>query len=497
MDLETYGWLRLAPPLLAIGLALASRRAAASLLMGVWIGWVVVTGDLFGGTAATLDSLIAVFADPGQTRVVIFTLLMGPLLLLLQQGGGVAGLLEWVGRSPWLQTRRGARLLATALGLGVFVESTITCLVVGAVARPVFDRVGIAREKLAYLCDATSAPVCMLIPINSWGAVVLSLLATQAALGTFDDRSPLAVFLIAVPLNFYAVLSVGLAVVVAATGWDIGPMRAAERRAQAAHTRGDDGARPAKWRAGLTGPTGMQAPPSAPQLIAPLATLLVTVLVGIAATGISGAHAAGIGVPTFLDVLDHASGSTAVLWGVITALGVSAVMLTRSRVMAFETPAEVVQAGIGTMVPIATLLILAFGIGTVCTTLGTGPYIASLVTPYLTPVALAPLVFVTAGAMAFATGTSWGTFAIMMPLALPVTAAMLGDGAAVSIPLVVSAVMGGGVFGDHCSPISDTTLISSMAAGSGHIEHVRTQLPYALAAGVATCLLYLAARLWI
>jgi tetracycline resistance efflux pump len=495
MDLETFGWLSLAPPLLAIGLAVASRRAASSLLVGVWVGWVVATGDLFRGTAATVDSLIAVFADAGQTRVVVFTLLMGPLLLLLQQGGGVGGLLEWVGRSPRLQTRRGARLLATALGLGVFVESTITCLVVGAVAKPIFDRLGIAREKLAYLCDATSAPVCMLIPINSWGAVVLSLLATQATFGTLDGQSPLTVFLIAVPLNFYAVLSVGLAVCVAATGWDVGPMQEAERRAREEGNLVAAGARPVVSSAWPTGLTEVQAPPSAPHLIVPLVTLVTTVVAGIAATGVSGAHAAGIGVPTFLDVLDNASGSTAVLWGVIAALCVSAVMLTSSRVMAFKTLADVVHAGVGTMVPIATLLILAFGIGAVCTTLGTGPYIANVVTPYLTPVVLAPLVFVTAGAMAFATGTSWGTFAIMIPLALPVTAAMLGDGAAVSIPLVVSAVLGGGVFGDHCSPISDTTLISSMAAGSDHIDHVRTQLPYALAAGAASLLLYLAAGL--
>ncbi len=288
---QTFGWLSLAPPLLAIGLAMASRQAVPSLLAGTWVGWVIATGDPLRGTAATIDSLVAMFADPGQTRVVIFTLLMGPLLLLLQRGGGVAGLLEWIGRHRRLHTRRGAQMLAAMLGLGVFVESTITCLVVGAVARPVFDRLRIAREKLAYICDATSAPVCMLIPINSWGAVVLSLLTTQAALGTLGDQRPLPVFLAAVPLNFYAVLSVTLVFVVAATGWDIGPMREAERRASEEGALVASGARPVVADALLADTADDQTPPRARNLVLPLATLVATVLAGIAVTGVNGARA--------------------------------------------------------------------------------------------------------------------------------------------------------------------------------------------------------------
>ena len=222
----------------------SSRQAVPSLLAGVWVGWVIAGGNVFSGTASASQSLIDVFGDPDQTRVIIFTLLMGALLLLLERGGGVAGFLAWAGRWRWSRTRRGAQLLAAGLGLGVFIESTITCLIVGAVARPVFDRLRISREKLAYICDATSAPICMLIPINSWGAVVLGLLATQASVGTLGDRGPLAVFLAAVPLNFYAILSVLLVFVVAATGWDAGPMRRAERRVAADGKLVGDGARP-------------------------------------------------------------------------------------------------------------------------------------------------------------------------------------------------------------------------------------------------------------
>lgn len=496
MDTYAFGWLSIVPPVLAIGLAIASRQAVPSLLAGVWVGWVIAAGgDLFGGTVSAIQSLIDVFGDPDQTRVVIFTLLMGALLLLLQRGGGVAGFLTWASRWRWSGTRRGAQLLAACLGLGVFIESTITCLIVGAVARPIFDRLRIAREKLAYICDATSAPVCMLIPINSWGAVILGLLTTQASLGTLGDRGPLAVFLAAVPLNFYAILSVLIVFVVAATGWDAGPMRRAERRAADEGKLVRDGARPVVTETVLLEDAAGEAPPRARHLIVPLTLMIGVVLAGIAVTGVRGVRAAGVAAPTMMDYLDSASGSTAVLWSVLAALAVLAVLLSASGVLKPGDLVDISFRGAGAMLPIATLLVLAFGIGAICDTLGTGPFIAAQVTPYLTPLLVAPLVFLVSGAIAFATGTSWGTFAIMIPLALPLAATMNLEGAAVSLPLVVSAVLGGGVFGDHCSPISDTTLISSMAAWSDHIDHVRTQLPYALAAAAGTVVLYLVAGL--
>jgi Na+/H+ antiporter NhaC len=465
-------------------------------LAGVWVGWVIAGGgNLFSGTASAIQSLIDVFTDPGQTRVVIFTLLMGALLLLLQRGGGVAGFLAWVGRWRWSGTRRGAQLLAACLGLGVFIESTITCLVVGAVARPIFDRLRMSREKLAYICDATSAPVCMLIPINSWGAVILGLLATQASLGTLGDRGALTVFLAAVPPNFYAILSVLLVFVVAATGWDAGPMRRAERRAAVEGKLVADGARPVVTDTVLLDGADGEAPPRARHLVVPLTSMIAMVLVGIAVTGVRGADAAGVAAPTMMDYLDSASGSTAVLWGVLAALAVLSLSLTAAGVLKARDLVDVSFRGAGAMLPIATLLVLAFGIGAVCDELGTGPYIAAQVTPFLTPLLVAPLVFLVSGAIAFATGTSWGTFAIMIPLALPLAASMNLEGAAVSLSLVVSAVLGGGVFGDHCSPIIDTTLIASMAAWSDHIDHVRTQLPYALAAAGGAVVLYLVAGL--
>jgi Na+/H+ antiporter NhaC len=272
-------------------------------------------------------------------------------------------------------------------------------------------------------------------------------------------------------------------------------MRRAEQRARTEGNLVADGAPlggpDALWGPGPDG----EATPRASHFVIPLVLLIGTVLAGIAVTGVAGARAAGVAAPTLMDYLDGASGSTAVLWGVLAALAASAFLVTVSRTIGAGELIDLGFRGAGTMLPIATLLVLAFAIGAICDEMGTGPFIAAQVTPYLTPLLVAPLVFLVSGAIAFSTGTSWGTYAIMIPLALPLAAAMNQDGAAVSLPLVVSAVLGGGVFGDHCSPISDTTLISSMAARSDHIDHVRTQLPYALAAAAGSVLLYLAAGL--
>ena len=508
MDLNPFGWLSLLPPALAIGLAVASRRAVPSLLAGIWVGWLIATGwQPLAATGAAARGIGNVLTNPGQARVVLFTILMGVLIRWMQRSGGVAGFLRWARRRPWSNSPRGARLMAAGVGLGVFIESTITCLVVGTVARPFFDRHRIAREKLAYICDATSAPVCVLIPLNSWGAVVLALLAAQAELGRLGDQTPLGVFVAAVPLNFYAVLSVLLVFAVAATGYDIGPMRGAEHRAREAGPAADEAADAnphtpafggASYEAAPGGAKGRLAedrpePGRARHLAVPLTVMMGTVLAGIAATGIAGARAADLAAPTLMDYLEHASGSTAVLGGVLAALGVLGVAATASGAV---RPRELLDAGwrgAGSMLPIAALLVLALAIGGICEALGTGPFLAARAAPLLTPALAAPVVFLTSGVIAFATGTSFGTFAIMIPLAVPLATAMQLDGAGVSLPLVVSAVLGGGVFGDHCSPISDTTVISSAAAGSDHIEHVRTQAPYALAAAALTVVLYLLA----
>lgn len=487
-----FGWLSILPPLLAIGLAIATRQVVLSLLAGVWIGWVIVAGwNPLAGTADTITALIAVFGEAWQTRVILFTLLMGSLLILMQRSGGIQGFIAWVGRWQFAHTRRGAKLMACIVGLGVFIESTITCLVVGTISRPLFDRLKISREKLAYICDSTSAPVCILLPINGWGATVLGLLGAQAALGNLGDRGALSIFLAAVPLNFYAILAVLLVFFVCSTGWDIGPMRKAEIRADREGKLLRDGAMPVVDDEVINIAPKPGVPPRVRNMFVPLGAMVLMVPLGIAITGISGVRQAGIPNPGLMDYLNQASGSLAVLWGVLLGVCVAAILLWIQRLFSVKEIVDLFFKGAGGLVPLATIMMLAFAIGMTCARLDTGPWVASVAKPFLSPSAIAPIVFVVSCLIAFATGTSWGTFAIMMPLAVPLAASFNTSGASVSIPLVVSAVLGGGVFGDHCSPISDTTVVSSMAACSDHIDHVRTQMPYALLAGTGALVLYI------
>ena len=235
------------------------------------------------------------------------------------------------------------------------------------------------------------------------------------------------------------------------------------------------------------------ATPRLGNMLVPLLAMVAMVIAGIGITGTAGVRAAGITDPGLMDYLNQASGSTSVLWSVTLALTLAAIMSAQQRIFTMQEFVDLSFKGAGGMLPLAVLLILAFAIGDVCDALGTGPWVAARVQPFLTPVLVAPLVFLVSGFIAFSTGTSWGTFAIMISLAVPLVATFNTDATVVSLPLVVSAVLGGGVFGDHCSPISDTTVVSSMAAASDHIDHVRTQLPYALVAGVVALGLYLIA----
>lgn len=490
-EIPTYGWLSILPPVLAITLAIATRQVVLSLLAGVLSGWIIINGSFLGGIEAALNCLVGVFAEGWQTKVILFTLLMGSLLILMQRSGGVQGFVDWVSRWKWAHTRRGAQLMAFVVGLGVFIESTITCLVVGAVARPLFDRLKISREKLAYLCDSTSAPVCMLIPFNGWGALVIGLLTAQAAAGHLGTAGPMSIFVAAIPLNFYAIISVIFAFVVAAFDWNLGPMREAERRAREEGKLFRDGAQLVVDESVISEPIKEGVSPRLRNLMLPLGVMLLAVPLGIYITGHRGVAQAKIAQPGLMDYLNNASGSTAVFWAVLVAVFVAAISTRVQNI--FKIP-EIVQLsfkGAGGLVSLAALMMFAFAIVTTCNKLGTGLWVAHEIESYLKPQLIAALVFLTSAIIAFSTGTSWGTFSIMMPLAIPLTAAFQAQGAHISMPLVVSAVLGGGVFGDHCSPISDTTIVSSMAACSDHIDHVRTQMPYALLAAVLTFLIYL------
>ncbi len=462
--MATYGWLSIAPPILAIVLALRTRQVHLSLFAGIWIGATILSGfNPVAGAAAALEQLVQVITNAGNARTLMFTLMVGALIALLRESGGVAGFAEWAVTGGWVRGKRSAQVGSALLGVSIFIESNITCLVTGTVARPLYDRVGLSRAKLAYVCDSTSAPICMLIPINAWGALIISLLAAE---GLAD---PVGVLVAAIPLNFYALLALATVFAVALSGRDYGPMAKAEAAAAAGG-------------GGPEGPTielddrAPEAGKKARNLIFPVVVTVLMVPFVLYVTG-NGDWRSG-------------SGSTAVLWATSSGVLTAMLLYRVQSLFSFVEMTETAMRGFQELVPVAAILALALGIGATCSALGTGPWVASIAAPLLTPATVAPVVFITGCVIAFSTGSSWGTFAILIPIAVPLA---LQSGS--SVPLAVAAVMGGGIFGDHCSPISDTTVISSMSAGCDHIEHVTTQIPYALVGGGAAVVLYLVAGL--
>ncbi len=458
-------WLSLLPPLCAIALAIATRAVHLSLFAGIWLGYSLLAGDPLSGLADAIDGLVAVLTDAGDARVVLFSALVGGLIALTQRSGGVHGLIDFLTRRALVHTERRALGLSFLIGALVFVESSITSLVNGAVCRPIFDRLRISREKLAWLCDATAAPICILIPLNAWGAYVTGLLGKE---GVAD---PLGTFVAAIPLNLYALLTVAFALVF--TVWrrvDFGPMRAAEHRVRDTGALFAPGSRPAIDPA-LTalGPADPTRPAEARHFVVPIVVLAAMMPLGLLITG-RGDMLAG-------------SGSTAVLWAVLAAIAAAVLLPLSRRALTFADARDTFWRGVGGLVPLAALMVLAFALGALAKKLGAGPFVAAALADTLPAALAAPALFLVGAVISFSTGTSWGTFALVLPLAIP-----LGAASGTPTELALAAVLSGGVFGDHCSPISDTTLIASLAAGTDLVDHVRTQLPYALTVGAASTL---------
>lgn len=456
------GWISVLPPLLAIVLAIASRQVYLSLAAGIWLGWTILEGWNPGaGAARAVDETVAVLGDSGNAKVILFTLVIGALIGTIESAGGVRGFVQRLEEREWVTNGRRARVLAYLIGVFIFIESNITVLVSGSVARPLFDRYRISREKLAYIIDSTSAAVCILIPLNAWGAYVLGLL------GGLGVEQPLSVFVRSMPVNFYAIAAVLLAGSVAVWGWDLGPMKRAEERTRSGKLLSSD-ATPMMDPEVLSSDEPPPIPPRAFNMIVPILVMVFMMPIALVITG--GGD------------MREGSGATSVLWAVGLALLSAWALLIAQRAYKVDDLVRIGLKGAGALVGLALVLLLALALAAVASALGTGTYIAQVTADVLPPVIFLPLVFLVAAFTAFSTGTSWGTFAIMLPIAVP-AAVTLG----LPIAPFLAASLSGGVFGDHASPISDTTIISSMAAATDHIDHVRTQLPYALIAGaVAT-----------
>ncbi len=460
-----YGFLSILPPVLAIFLAIRTKQVIFSLLIGIFFGWVIINDwQVFAAFISTLDAIIDVFKSAGSTRTVVFTLLIGALIQLIRFSGGVNGFINLIqSRLGNVKNPKSSIQVAAALtGFLLFIESNISILTVGTAFKPLFDKYKIAKEKLAYLADSSSAPSCILFPINAWGAYIMGLLVA------YEHLDPFKTLLLSIPFNFYPILTLIFVFYLAASGKSYGPMKSFEEN-------------PTIDKSSET----VTSSSNPGFMIWPLVVMVFSMPFFLMYTGWNPNFEGDIS-DKFWNSIGNGSGSAAVTYSVTVALIFAATLYGIKKVITLHDFFEESLKGMKDMLIMAILMVLAFAIGNLCNELGTGQYVADVTAQWLSP-ALAPLIlFLTSCFVAFATGTSWGTFAIMISIAVP-----LAQAVGLSPYLAIAAVLGGGVFGDHCSPISDTTLISSVASRSDHIDHVRTQLPYALFTGGLASVLYL------
>ncbi len=483
------GILSVLPPLVAIALALIFRDVLVSLFVGVLSGALILAGG--HGPAAFARSidqfLLGALADRDHAAIIIFSTLLGGMVGVINRSGGTQGIV--VALSRYATTARTGQLSAWLMGVLVFFDDYANTLIVGSTMRPVTDRLRVSREKLAYIVDSTAAPVASLVPVTTWIGFEVGLIAAAFA----DIGAPYnayTTFIATIPYRFYPIFALVLGFAVAVSGRDLGPMLAAERRARRrGEVLGADAVPLADFSSQLLLPPAGK-PLRAANAVLPILTVIAVTVAGLYLTGRTGGG--GGLLEGVRDAFAAANPFKALLWASLAGVVMAAGLAIAQRILTVrETMAALVE-GLKSMLLAMVVLTLAWSIGAVCSELHTAEYVVGVTQRVLSAHWLPVLVFLVSAAVSFATGTSWGTMAIVMPLVVPIAHGLAGQAGLsfadssyrVLMLGAISSVLAGSVWGDHCSPISDTTVMSSMASGCDHIAHVRTQLPYALAVGV-------------
>ncbi len=473
----------LLPPLVAIVLALWSREVVVALAAGVFAGALVLAGGqpLEAFARAVDRDVVGAVADADHASILVFTLLLGGMVRLMVRAGGGSALAAMATRGVH-DARRG-QIAAWLLGVFVFFDDYANSMLVGSSLRPVTDRLRISREKLAFLVDATSAPVSSVAFVSTWVGVEVGYIAEQyRALGLEAD--PYVVFLRSLPHRFYPWLMLFFTLAVAWSGRDLGPMWRAEHRARSGGGLTEEGARPA-FDPGLEGL--QEVAPHRLVAIAPIAAVVFVALGGMVWTGYVEVLASG-GTPTLRAVFAATDSVRSLLWGALAGSLAAFASAVLSGALRFAEALETWMEGLRAMLLACLILVLAWALGAQCKAMGTANVLVGALGDWLPAGAVPAAVFLVSGLVSFATGTSWGTMALLFPLAVPLAHELGGGDAALTLS-AVGSILAGSVWGDHCSPISDTTVLSSLASSCDHMDHVRTQLPYALlVGGVGVCL---------
>ena len=483
-----YGFLSILPPIIAIILALRTKQVYIALLFGIWFSWIIINDwNFLEGSLAAIEGMVNVFKSEGNTRTIMFSALVGALLLFIQYSKGVEGfvnrinkLIAYFEKKQSGYSRVVVQLLALLTGVLLFIETSISSLTVGTLYRPIFDKLKIPREKLAYIADSSSAPSSILIPFNAWGAFIMGLLLQQGI------DNPFAMLLSSIKYNFYPLLAIAIVFIVIVSKKDVGQMAKAEKRTKETGKLMNDNAKPmiSDTITSFKPKEGIKA--KSYNMVIPLLTMVLMMPVNLIYTGWSKVESYSSLANHISQAIGKGSGSSSVLYSVIASLLVAMILYKAQGIMKTKEMVDLILKGISELMPLALLMLLAFAIGDACNHLGTGQFIANWSKDWLSPEFLPAIVFLISAFIAFSTGTSWGTFAIMLAISIP-----MANIHGAELTLVVAATLGGGIFGDHCSPISDTSIISSMASASDHIDHVKTQLPYAIIGAVVTTILYL------
>lgn len=476
--------LSLLPPVVAIVLAIFTRKVLLSLGVGILIGSLLLTNfNVIDSVNYLFQKVTSLFwRDNGlnswNVYILGFLILLGMITALITISGSARAFAYWVKKR--IRNKRDAKLLTIFLGCAVFIDDYFNSLVVGSISRPITDRYHISRAKLAYLLDSTAAPICVISPVSSWGAYIIALIGGILASHGLSESGHLSVFIEMIPMNFYAIFALLLLVAVSVLGLDIGAMRQHEANA----LKGE------LWDQKKGTPPGVN--PDLPEadtgnivgLFVPIFVLVLATIYFMVASGTDALKAKGYGFD-LIKAFENTDVSSSLFYGAIIGLVVTIVLVIKQKLprkMIFKG----ITAGGKSMLPAIYILLFAWTIASVIGQLETGKYMAGLATGNI-PFALLPAVmFMLAGLTAFATGTSWGTFGIMLPIAADMA---MGSHVNMMLPMLAS-VLSGAVFGDHCSPISDTTILSSTGAGCHHIDHVMTQLPYSLIVAVISIVGY-------
>ena len=477
------GWLTLLPPLFAIFMALVFRQVYVALFAGIWLGAFIIKdfNPVVGFFHVVEHYVIDSFAGSSgwdHTSIAVFTLMLGGLVGVVSANGGTAGIVRSVSRLATTPAR--GQVATWLMGILIFFDDYTNTLIVGNTMRPVTDRLRISREKLAYIVDSTAAPVACIAVITSWIGFEISLIKDAFNSLGMIDRNPFTTFVASIPYSYYPILTILFVFFIARLNRDYGPMLTAERRAR----RGD----------GLLAPGAMpisnidsdiRAAEDVPQrwfnAVFPILVVVVGTVWGLIQTG-----RAEVPDGTLFDALRSGNSFVALLWSSFAGCVAAILMTISQRILSVAETMNAWASGVKSMTPAIVILVLAWSIGQVCTDIHTADYLVSKLSGVIAPQLLPVLIFLVAAAVSFSTGTSWGTMTILTPLCIPlvIQVSQLGDLSAAAMNGVllssISAILSGAVFGDHCSPISDTTIMSSMASTSDHIDHVRTQLPYAL-----------------